>query len=258
MMNMNMENMFNGMFGKIESGKCRLSMSGKVAILTSSGYKTYDVKKRKLTNCNNFVLNVSDEMFFVVPTNRVQVGDIILVNKRPCCVISATKDEITVLNYENSTKETVIPERHIFMGKSYFYGKIFCPMGGMFNGKNAGNKVMKFYMMNEMMKGMGGQMGMNTPGKGGMSDMMQMMWFSNIMGNAGEMFGDMFDCFDMDEDEDEEDEDREVVRKNRRRKKKNTKAKPVVDVEEEEEEDEDEDEEFEEENDDENEEGDEE
>ena len=205
MMNMNMENMFNGMFGKIEAGKCRLSMNGKVAILTSSGYKTYDVKKKKLTNCNNFVLNVSDEMFFVVPTNRVQVGDIILVNKKPCCVISATKDEITVLNYENSTKETVIPERHIFMGKAYFYGRIFCPMGGMFNGKNAGNKFMKFYMMNEMMKGFGGNgMEINNT-KEGMGGMMQMMMMSNFMGNAGDIFGDMFDCFDMDEEDDEED-----------------------------------------------------
>ena len=237
MMNMNMENMFNGMFGKIEAGKCRLSMNGKVAILTSSGYKTYDVKKKKLTNCNNFVLNVSDEMFFVVPTNRVQVGDIILVNKKPCCVISATKDEITVLNYENSTKETVIPERHIFMGKSYFYGRIFCPMGGMFNGKNAGNKFMKFYMMNEMMKGFGGNgMEINNT-KEGMGGMMQMMMMSNFMGNAGDIFGDMFDCFDMDE----EDGDEDFMPRPKKKKKTKVKDEEVEEEEEDYEEEDDED-----------------
>lgn len=238
MMKMNMENMFSGMFGKVEAGKCRLSMNGKIAILTSSGYKTYDVKKKKLTNCNNFVLDIGDEMFFVVPTNRVQVGDIILVNKRPCCVISATKDEITVLNYENSTKETVIPERHIFMGKSYYYGRIFSPMGGMFSGKNAGNKYMKFYMMGEMMKSFGG----NNAFPGGqnngspMDTMMQMMMMGNIMGNTGDMFSGMFDCFDMDDDD--EDEEEEVVRP---RKALKTKKKHKV-VEEPEEEDENEEE----------------
>ena len=36
-------NLFNGMFGKIESGLCRLSMSGGIAIKTSNGYKSYNI-----------------------------------------------------------------------------------------------------------------------------------------------------------------------------------------------------------------------
>ena len=36
--------MFNGMFGKIASGMCRLSMTGGIAVKTSNGYKTYRPK----------------------------------------------------------------------------------------------------------------------------------------------------------------------------------------------------------------------
>ena len=34
----NMNNMFHGMFGKIEKGLCAMSMSGGIAIKTSNGY----------------------------------------------------------------------------------------------------------------------------------------------------------------------------------------------------------------------------
>lgn len=57
-------NMFNGMFGKVQSGQCRLAMNGRIAVKTSSGYKTYDLKKNRLTNCSNFVFNGMDEFFF--------------------------------------------------------------------------------------------------------------------------------------------------------------------------------------------------
>ena len=49
--------MLNGMFGKIGPGMCRLSMSGNIAVKTSNGYKSYNVKEGKLTNCDNFILN---------------------------------------------------------------------------------------------------------------------------------------------------------------------------------------------------------
>lgn len=40
-------NMFNGMFGKVANGMCRLSMNGEVAVKTSDGYKTYNIKKKQ-------------------------------------------------------------------------------------------------------------------------------------------------------------------------------------------------------------------
>ena len=115
---MEVTSMFNGMFGKVASGMCRLSMNGGIAVKTNNGYKTYNVKTNRLTNCSNFVFNIGDEFFFVIPTNKVEPGDIILVAGKPRCVTKAEKNEITVINYEDSTVETILPERHVFMGNN--------------------------------------------------------------------------------------------------------------------------------------------
>ena len=84
-----MNNFLNGMFGKVGNGMCRLSMNGGIAVKTSGGYKSYNIKTGKLTNCNNFVFDIGEEFFFVIPTNKVEKGDIILVNRKPKCVIDA-------------------------------------------------------------------------------------------------------------------------------------------------------------------------
>ena len=123
--------------------------------ISSNGYKTYEVTSGRLTNCDSFVFNVGEEFFFVIPTNKVKAGDIILANGKPKCVIEATKDKITVINYEDSTVEQILPERHIFMGNTYFYGKIVSMFGGgLAKGKGPG-KIMKYMMLSEMMKGNG-------------------------------------------------------------------------------------------------------
>lgn len=124
-----MTNVFNGMFGKIAPGMCRLSMSGGIAVKTTTGYKSYNVKNGRLTNCDSFVFDIGEEFFFVIPTNKVEVGDIILVSGKPKCVVKSDKDTITVINYEDSTVETILPERHVFMGNTYFYGKIVSMFG---------------------------------------------------------------------------------------------------------------------------------
>ena len=151
------EGMLNGMFGKIGDGMCRLSMNGSIAVKTSNGYKTYNVKTGKLTNCSNFVFDIGQEFFFCIPTNKVEKGDIIPIGGKPKCVIGYDKNTITVINYEDSTIDTVIPERHMFMGNTYFYGKIVSMFGDMTGGINPTNNsnIMSFMMMNEMMKGKG-------------------------------------------------------------------------------------------------------
>lgn len=58
---------------------CRLSMNGGIAVKTNGGYKTYNIKTGKLTNCSNFVFDIGEEFFFIIPTNKVEKGDIILV-----------------------------------------------------------------------------------------------------------------------------------------------------------------------------------
>lgn len=192
-----MNNMFNGMFGKVAPGMCRMSMSGGIAVKTSNGYKSYDISKNRLTNCDNFVFNIGEEFFFVIPTNKVSPGDIIIVAGKPKCVISSGKGTITVINYEDSTIENILPERHIFMGSTYFYGKIVSMFGNTKGNKGAKN-MMKYMAMSEMMKGSSGE------GGNQMSMMLPYMMMSG--GGFDDMFSGMSDMFDdSDDDDDEED-----------------------------------------------------
>lgn len=200
-----MNNFLNGMFGKIGSGMCKLSMSVNIAVKTSNGYKSYNVKSGKLTNCGNFVFpGVDENFFFVIPTNKVAKGDIILVNGKPKCVIEADKTKITVINYEDSTVETILPERHVFMGNTYFYGKIVSMFGNnLGKDKNGANKIFKYMMMSQMMNGMTGSEVANNS----MNTMLPFMLMNG--GGMNDMFDGMFD-FDMDDiDIDDNDEDAE-------------------------------------------------
>lgn len=199
-----MNNFMSGMFGKVAPGMCRLSMNGGIAVKTSNGdYKSYNLKSKRLTNCKNFVFDIGEDFFFVIPTNKVEKGDIILVSGKPRCVIEAEKEKITVINYDDSTIETILPERHVFMGNTYFYGKIVSMFGNdIFKGKKGTNKILQYMMMSEMMKG-----GNGTANMGGMSSMLPLMMLGG--GNFEGMFSGMFD-FDLDDEgveEIEEDEE---------------------------------------------------
>ena len=195
----NLQNSFNGMFGKIAPGMCRLTMNGNIAVKCGSSYKSYNVSKGTLTNVTSFCFNVGDEMFFVIPTNKVEVGDIILVGGKPKCVTQADKKIITVIDYENSEVRQVVPERHVFMGSTYFYGKIVSMFGNSFKaGKGLGN-IMKMMMMSQLMGG-------NSGGSAGMGNIGQMMAMSMFMGEKNNPFEGMFD-FNLDESEEEEEEE---------------------------------------------------
>lgn len=193
-----MTNMLNGMFGKVAPGMCRLSMNGGIAVKTSNGYKSYNMKTGRLTNCDSFVFNIGEEFFFVIPTNKPEPGDILLVGGKPKCVIEAEKNKLTVINYEDSTVETILPERHVFMGNTYFYGKIVSMFGSnLIKGKKGTNKIMQYMMMSEMMKG-------NSEGTGtGMNAMLPLMMMG---GNMGNIFDGMFDFNDEEESEESEEE----------------------------------------------------
>ncbi len=176
-------NFMNGMFGKIKNGMCRMSMEGKIAVKTSNGYKTYDVNTGKLMNCDDFVFDIGEEFFFLIPTNQVMTGDIIIVAGKPCCVIKEDGNTITCLRYEDSSISTVVPENHMFMGKTYFYGKVVSMFGQISDGGDA-NQMFKYMMLSQMFKG-------NTGGDFAMGNMLPMMF---LMGNSGfdNMFGNMF------------------------------------------------------------------
>ena len=188
-------NSMNGMFGKVQSGKCRLSMTGGIAVQTTGGYKAYNVKTGRLTNCSNFVFDACDDFFFVIPTNNVEIGDIIFVNKLPKCVIGINKKSIKVINYEDSTVEEILPERHVFMGNTYFYGKIVSAFGtDLLKGKGGMKNIMSYMMMSEMMKG-------NSGNGGGLSSVFPLMMLNGGMTN---IFDGMFDFGDGDSDDEVE------------------------------------------------------
>jgi hypothetical protein len=173
-------------------------MNGNIAVKCSNGYKNYNVKKGTLTNVTNFCFNVGDEMFFVIPTNKVEVGDIILVGGKPKCVTSVNKKTIEVIDYENSEVRQVVPERHVFMGSTYFYGKIVSMFGNSFKeGKGLGN-IMKMMMFSQLMGG--------NSGSGNMGNIGQMMAMSMFMGGGSNPFEGMFD-FNLDAGEPAEEEE---------------------------------------------------
>ena len=149
-----MNTMFNGMFMRVQKGMCMLSPCG-IAVRTSSGYRSYDIKSGKLRNCDNLVFSFGDGMFFVIPSTKVKPGDIILNSGKPACVRSAGKNSIEVINYETSVVETILPERHVFMGNTWFYGKIVSLFGdgSSICGKGGLGKMMKLMMISRSIGG---------------------------------------------------------------------------------------------------------
>ena len=190
-----MNDFMNGMFGKVAHGLCRLSMNGGIAVKTSDGkYKSYNLKTGRLTNCSNFVFDIGEDFFFVIPTNKVEKGDIILVSGKPKCVIGVEDNAIKVINYDDSTVDTILPERHIFMGNTYFYGKIVSMFGkDIFKGKNGTNKIMKYMMLSEMMR--------SGSGNGNFGNMLPLMMLGG--GSFDNIFSGIFD-FDSDDEDIEE------------------------------------------------------
>ena len=209
------DNMFNGIMGKVKSGCCRLSMNGKIAIKTSDGYKVYNEKTGNLTNCSNFVLDIADDMFMLIPTRNLKPGDIVLINGKPMYILEVkAKNRVEAMNYEDSTIQTVIPERHAIMGRK-FYGKIVSILGKGFNGKGG------FFKNMLKLKMMGAMFGRSTDGDGvfGSNALPMMMLMGN--GSMDGLFDGIadeddengnFDIFNMAEDEDGTDEDEIAIK----------------------------------------------
>ena len=147
-----MNNIFGDMFMRVQKGMCMLSPCG-IAVKTSAGYRSYNVKTGKLRNCDTLVFGFGDSMFFVVPASKVKTGDIILNGGKPACVRKSGKNSIEVINYETSVVETILPERHVFMGNTYFYGKIVSIFGdgSSICGKGSVTRMMKFMMLGSLM-----------------------------------------------------------------------------------------------------------
>ena len=208
----NMGNTFKGMFGKIDKGLCALSMSGGIAIKTTNGYKTYNIAKKRLTNVTNFCMDASD-MFFVLPTSKVKVGDVILVQGKPKCVLGVNEEDksIKCIDYETSEIREIVPERHVFLGSTFWYGKIVSLFGNAgLKGKGLMGKLISLMVMKSMMGGGNG----NGDAFGGLGQMMMMQQLLGGGNGNGLDFTNMFNLdFDTDASwagDDEADEDEEA------------------------------------------------
>lgn len=189
-----MNTMFNGMFMRVQKGMCMLSPCG-IAVRTSSGYRSYDIKSGKLRNCDNLVFSFGDGMFFVIPSTKVKPGDIILNSGKPACVRSTGKNSIEVINYETSVVETILPERHIFMGSTWFYGKIVSLFGdgSSICGKGGLGKMMKLMMISSLFENAGASADgtLAAPGAGNMNALMPLLLMKG--GGFDDLFGGLFD-----------------------------------------------------------------
>ena len=201
---------FNGFFGKVQPGMCRLTMNGNIAIKCSNGYRTYNDKQQRLTNVTNFCFDMGSELFFVIPTMKVSEGDIILVEGKPKYVIAISKAYIEVVDYETSEIKKIVPERHVFMGSSYCYGKIVSMFGSNFKGGRGLKKIMKMMMLSQIF---GGQNGGSSDF--GMGNIGQMMMMSSLFGGNSDMdfFNDMFDGLSFDTDDEESDRPDKKIKK---------------------------------------------
>lgn len=201
---------FNGFFGKVQPGMCRLTMNGNIAIKCSNGYRTYNDKQQRLTNVTNFCFDMGSELFFVIPTMKVSEGDIILVEGKPKYVIAISKAYIEVVDYETSEIKKIVPERHVFMGSSYCYGKIVSMFGSNFKGGRGLKKIMKMMMLSQIF---GGQNGGSSDF--GMGNIGQMMMMSSLFGGNSDMdfFNDMFDGLSFDTVDEESDRPTKKIKK---------------------------------------------
>ena len=185
---------FGKMFSPVAPGYVKMGVNGEVAIRVGNTYKTYNLDTGRLIDCDNFAFDM-DGMFWVVPTFKVERGDIIMVNGKPRCVIEVKEKTIRTFSYENSTIDEIVPEHHVFMGKTYCYGKIFSPFMNMDKSDNMMSNMMQMAMMSQMFNGNNS----NSNGFMGMNPMMMMFMMNNKGGN---MFEDMFaGAFNFGEDE---------------------------------------------------------
>lgn len=181
----NFNNMFDGMFKAVSNGCCKMSMDGQIAVKTSTGYKTFDIKKNRLVNCDNFAFDMNG-MFWVVPTFKVSKGDIIMVNGKPRAVIEVKDSYIETFSYEDSTIDKVVPEYHTFLGKTYCYGKIVSPIASMTKSDEGMGSLMKMMMFSQMFGNNNG----NNSSTNGFNPMMFMLMGKDF--SMSDMFGDMF------------------------------------------------------------------
>jgi len=204
----------NGMFGKflkpIKPGMVRIGLNGELAVKSGSGYKTYNAKTKQLVNVQDFCFDIGQDLFICVPTAKVKVGDIIVLDDpdapqgvAPKCVTALEDGKtIKVMDYRTNEIQTIVPERHFFLGKMFFYNKIhsLIPIGDLAGSKGTdkfGKLLGKMALMNAL-SGKGFNFGGNGDGEGngGLNGLALMALFGGGLGGDNDLF-DFSGMFDL-------------------------------------------------------------
>lgn len=204
---MNLKAMFKGI-GKIESGKAAITFDGKVVICRKDGeYVRYNEETKQIENYMQFVLKDASRFLFVLPTNVVTAGDVVIDKDKYFQVLSVKENgALNAVNLNSGTTTTICKETNI-VGFN-FYRKVSSLFGNGFGAAPAGvaggfgaiNPMMLLALGDGKMDDMlplllMGQGGMNNPlammalmgdgGLGGLGDMKDILLMQALAGNAG-------------------------------------------------------------------------
>lgn len=123
-------NFLDGKMGVIPNGFLALSYKGDIAVKTNSGYVTYDPDKKSFINVQKLAFSMGPGAFFLVPTKAAKKGDIVVVKRGDTMTVYQVVEDYSgegsakLFNYFTGATEEITPERHVFMQKSYTFGKV--------------------------------------------------------------------------------------------------------------------------------------
>lgn len=177
-------NFLDGKMGVIPSGFLALSYKGDIAVKTNSGYVTYNPDKKVFVNVQKLAFSMGPGAFFLVPTKKAKKGDIVVVKRGTTMTVYQVVEDYSgegsakLFNYFSGATEEITPERHIFMQKSYTFGKVvsiwnFITGGDLKDSKGFG-ELLKLNLLT------GGKMNFGFGEGSGMNNMLPLI----LMGKA--------------------------------------------------------------------------
>ena len=179
-MAMNKTNLMNGfMPQKIITGVA-MTFDGRLAIKRPNGdYVAFNPLSGEIENQSEFVMGeeMLSGMVYVMPTDKIEAGDIIVSNGSYVYVTDVT-DGLTGVNLTTGVINDIVTEKHVLFGKNV-YKKVVSMFNMVGGAEGAMNPMMMLALMGDnnkdnllpmmLMSGMGGT------DKGAMNPMMMMM-----------------------------------------------------------------------------------
>lgn len=180
-------NVLDGKMGVLPSGLMALSYKGEIAVKTASGFVTYDADKKLFVNVQKLAFSMGPGAFFIVPVKKAKKGEIVTIKRgQNMQVYQVTEDyagegSAKLFNYFTGATEEITPERHVFMQKSYTFGKVVSIWnfiaGGDIKGSKGFSKLLKLNLLT------GGKMNFGFGEGTGINNMLPLI----MMGEGGDI-----------------------------------------------------------------------